>query len=196
MNKQPDPILDPSALAELYAAGALTNEECADFEARLSAGDEAYIAELKSLEPVIESLASIGPEAIPNPSIKQALMAKIADKQDATQFPRLVPDSDVFMLRESEGQWQDTGVAGVRIRVLYVDREANRQTYLVRMDPGTSFPSHPHHGAEECLVLEGDLTFAGHTMHVGDYQRAPAGSQHSVTSTKNGCLCLVTAAVA
>ncbi len=195
MSKQPDPILNPSELAALYAAGALTRDERTQFEARLRDGDEACIAELRSLEPVIETLAS-APPTTPAASVKQALMERLTSQKDKPEYPRLAPDSDVFMLRESEGQWQETGVEGVQIRVIYVDHETNRQTFLVRMAPGTTFPSHPHHGAEECYVIEGDLTSAGRTMYAGDYQRAPAGSQHGVTSTKNGCICLVTAAVA
>lgn len=112
MSKQPDPILDPSALAALYAAGIITSEECADFKARLSAGDETCIAELKSLKMVAQSLASDTLQATPDPSIKQALMAKIAGDQDPVQFTRLVSNSDISMLQKTEAPWQETHVEG------------------------------------------------------------------------------------
>lgn len=192
MTHQAPDNMDVAMWAAMYAAGALTQEERTAFEARLQAGDKDCIVEFKKLQPVIESLVSASPPVTPRPSVKDALLARIAAEQ--TSAP--LPDTDVLNLRSNEGDWQETGVPGVRVRMLYIDKEANRQTFLVRMDPGTSYPSHPHPGFEECYVLEGDLHSAGRTMHIGDYQCAPAGSQHGVTSTKNGCLCLVTSAVA
>lgn len=195
MTHRPPANTDPAALAALYCAGALTKEERAEFEAKLDAGDEACIAELRKLEPAIDALASTLPPVTPSPSVKDALLAQIAaDQPDAT--PPKPEHREVLNLRSDEGDWQETGVIGVHVRMLYLNKQANRQTYLVKMAPGTSYPSHPHPGFEECYMLEGDLTSAGRTLYAGDYQCAPAGSQHGITRTQNGCTCLVTAAVA
>ena len=195
MSGQPPNDRDPITLASLYAAGAITDDERAQFEACLAAGDETCIAELEALGPVIDMLGSNAPPVAPSSSVKDSLMARIDADMDLAKS-KLPCDVDVFNLQANEGNWQETGAKGVRIRSLFIDREINRQTFLVRMDPGTSFPSHPHSGVEECYVIEGDLYSAGRWMQAGDYQRAPAGSQHGETRTRNGCLCLVTAAAA
>ena len=63
---------------------------------------------------------------------------------------------------------------------------------LFRMAPGSSYPAHRHSGPEECLVLSGDLRISDVRMVEGDYQFAAAGSEHTVQSTENGCLLLIT----
>lgn len=94
------------------------------------------------------------------------------------------------IVRAGEGEWVDSS-PGVRFKQLAVDEERRYVTMLVRMDPGTSYPCHRHGGAEECYVIEGDLSVAGEELGPGDYQLAPAGSDHEVQSTKGGCLLLI-----
>jgi anti-sigma factor ChrR (cupin superfamily) len=93
--------------------------------------------------------------------------------------------------RRDEGQWEKTGVAGVEVKQLYVDHERDYVTMLVRMQPGSSYPSHRHDGYEECYVLQGDLSVGETTLRAGDYQRAEGGSVHVVQSTAAGCLLLI-----
>ena len=77
------------------------------------------------------------------------------------------------------------------MKPLFVDRERDYVTMLVRMAPGTSYPCHRHGGAEECYVLQGDLHVAGQVLHSGDHQRADDASEHGVQSTEEGCLLLI-----
>jgi len=100
-------------------------------------------------------------------------------------------DAKFFTLASSENDWQDTTVEGIRARVLRVDEDRDEVTMLVRMDPGTSYPSHRHGGDEQCYVLQGDLQVEDQLMQAGDYQFAPAGSIHGVQSTKQGCTLLL-----
>jgi quercetin dioxygenase-like cupin family protein len=95
------------------------------------------------------------------------------------------------VVRSSEGDWQATGVEGVRVKHLFSDAARRYVTMLVRMDPGAAYPSHVHGGAEECFVLEGELEVAGTQLREGDYQRAEHGSLHGVQATRDGCLLLI-----
>jgi hypothetical protein len=70
------------------------------------------------------------------------------------------PASQLYLSRSDEGAWEQLPVEGVSVRMLYVDRQRRQFTALVRMAPGTVYPEHSHQGAEECLVLEGDLRLA------------------------------------
>ncbi|MBT8484179.1 MAG: cupin domain-containing protein [Phycisphaerales bacterium] len=183
-------------LAALYVSGAMTTEERASFEAELDAGNEAYAAALAALVPVAETLLQSIEPVEPSADTRQAII----DAADAKQVWRGW-DSDaashaLFTLPRDEGVWEDTGVEGIEVRRLFVDRENNRMTALFRMAAGTAYVPHVHAGPEECFVLEGDL-HVGDTivMHAGDYQRAPAGSEHGVQRTEGGCLLLVSSAL-
>ena len=80
--------------------------------------------------------------------------------------------------------------------MLMFDAARRTATMLVRMLPGTQYPSHRHAEAEECLVLEGDLHVgADLVMHAGDFQRAAKGSVHVPQFTVDGCLLLITSSL-
>lgn len=98
---------------------------------------------------------------------------------------------ELTFVRADSSEWQSTSVAGIEARQLFVDAAQDRATFLVRMAAGTAYPAHIHAGAEECFVLEGDLTVGELTMKAGDYQRAERGSKHGVQSTQRGCVLLL-----
>ena len=64
---------------------------------------------------------------------------------------------------------------------------------LLRMEAGSTFPGHAHHGPEELYMLEGDCLCEGETLGPGDYHRVAGGSDHGLTSTVNGCLMFISA---
>ena len=101
-------------------------------------------------------------------------------------------DPNFTLVAQTEGAFEQTGIAGIEVRRLFVDSAADRATMLVRMAPGSSYPAHRHGGPEECFVLQGDLQVGRDTrMRAGDYQRADEGSEHPVQSTEQGCLLLI-----
>lgn len=87
-----------------------------------------------------------------------------------------------------DGAFEPTAIPGIEARRLYVDEEGRRTTMLVRMAPGTSYPSHRHGGFEECFVLSGDLRVGDTVMHAGDYQFCRESTIHVDQSTEQGCL--------
>jgi anti-sigma factor ChrR (cupin superfamily) len=183
---------DPADLAALYAAGALAGDELAAVERLLVEGCAAVENEVRSYDAVIAALAGAVSPVAPDPRVRAELLRRVAARKSA---PAPRPPAGLFILRSEEGSWEDIGVPGVRRRVLFVDSARGWITALIRMAPGTSFPGHPHPGAEECLVLEGDLHVGDLVLRAGDYQRAEAGTEHEEQSTEDGCLLLVTAPV-
>lgn len=190
------PLGDPGELAALYTAGALNSAEQAEFEQHLAKGCPACTAALSELTPVATALAECVAPVVPPADVRAKLMQRITKSGDqpARQvWKRWQSDASpgLTILRADQGAWEDTGVPGVRVKRLSVDHENDRFTALVRMDPGSAYPRHIHRGAEECLVLEGELFVGEEAMHAGDYQRAAEGSQHVVQSTRTGCLLLI-----
>ncbi len=190
-------IGDPDELAALYVVGAMDRAQRDAFEAHLAGGCERCAREVAALSEAAEQLAADARPVDPDPKIRAALMARVS-RVEAPSSPQVwrewsndAPGSSLFIRRRDEGEWEESGVAGVRVRRLFVDRPRNQITMMVRMDPGTSYPRHVHHGPEECYVLEGDLSVGDETLSAGDYQFAPVESLHGVQSTRGGCTLLI-----
>lgn len=199
---------DPMDWAALYAAGAIPARERSKFEnSAKNPSDDAKWAAVHRFDPVVEQLADSTSPVEPPARIRAELLERIAREgmpvsERGTPSPQVWKDwaplpamNDLFIRRSGEGGWEETGVAGVRVRQLFVDRPHNRITMLVQMDAGASYPKHLHDDAEECLVLEGDLWMGDTVLRKGDYQRAPAGSLHGVQRTEAGCLLLITSSL-
>lgn len=210
MNRHLDPQNPGHAeeWAALYAAGALSMEDHTAFEAHVEGGCAACVAEIRLLWPAMERLLDAVAPLAPRPQVKASLLARVKGSAPSSppsdqhtshagesrpwlQWPSDAGAADLFISRAAAGRWEETGVQGVRVRRLFVDRERDQFTALIRMEPGASYPRHVHASAEECLVLEGELRVGEELLHPGDYQRAPAGSHHGVQSTEGGCLLLI-----
>jgi len=195
-NSQPD---DARESAPLYVAGALSDEEAAVVERRVAEGDAAHTAELETLAPLSEALADQVRQPAPA-GVRAALLDRIeraaheAAVPDTQVWRRWDNDSDAsgFLIHRAEDEaWEPTGIDGIAVRRLFVDKARNQMSMLVRMNAGTSYPRHVHDGPEECYVLQGDLHVGDEVLHAGDYQRAAPGSLHGVQSTREGCLLFI-----
>jgi anti-sigma factor ChrR (cupin superfamily) len=204
---QDHPIGNPAELAALFAAGAMPLQEQAAFEAHLADGCAACNAELRALEPVVTALTGTVAPVLPDPGVRDKLLRGVAAHtgQAGAASPLrghlhsepgpADPEAPLLIQRAADAAWEATEIEGVRLRVLFVDRQHNQFTALVRMAAGTSYPPHIHDGPEECLVLEGDLLVGDRVLGAGDYQRAPAGSRHGPQVTRQGCLLLITSSL-
>jgi quercetin dioxygenase-like cupin family protein len=77
---------------------------------------------------------------------------------------------------------------GIYVKVLHFDDAAQRSpVFLLKFDPGSSYPYHNHPAGEEIFVLEGEVTIAGETLSTGDFLYTPSGFKHAVRSEK-GCV--------
>ena len=71
-----------------------------------------------------------------------------------------------------EGGFVQTPMPGIQIRYL-----KGKNTFLVKMAPKSSLPSHEHKYNEQCLVLEGSIQDEdGQIVGAGDYVFMPKGS--------------------
>ncbi len=184
-----EPSIPPDEeLAALYATGALSEAQRAAVEARLEQGDSELAEMIGRYSRSTEALSEAADPIDPPPSIKSSLMARVRADVAANDEPFF------FQLAQS-AQWEEIGIVGARARTLFVDRERGIKTFLLRLEAGSEVPPHPHHAAEECYVIEGDIVTSGRRLGPGDYLRASAGTMHDATHTRNGCLLLITAGI-
>jgi anti-sigma factor ChrR (cupin superfamily) len=168
---------DDRERAELYALGALDEAQAATLEDHLR-DCPVCRREVDELRAAADELDFAPPPVEPSPELRRRLLGN------------LVPRG-ATLLRRAEGEWAPTGVDGVDLRVLFADAAQDRQTILLRMAPGATFPVHLHHGAEECLVLEGDVRDGDLEMTAGDFVRFEEGTQHGPLQTREGNLLLI-----
>ena len=76
-----------------------------------------------------------------------------------------------------------------------MDKVRSLTTMVVRAEPGAVYPSHKHHGPEECFVLKGSLTIDGRVLRAGDFHHADEDSDHGEISTTEGAEVLIVGAI-
>src|SRR5688572_901220 len=128
---------DAAELAALYLSGAMTGEEREAFESRLAAGDAALAAEVRLLQDAAGALLQDVDPVAPSPAVRRRLLQQLdAHAPRAPQIWRAWDTTDenpFFTLRAGDGQWEETGVEGVQVRRLFIDRPGNRMTAMFRM---------------------------------------------------------------
>lgn len=187
-----DSFSQSEELAADYTAGNMNASEREHFEALLDGGDQMLLDAFAAYSGVTEMLLNQIRPVAPDPTTRASLLDRIKSGSTSVEHS----EDEPFIIRHANsGPWSETGIPGVTRHVLFEDHEQNRISVLMKLDPGATFPSHKHAQAEECLMLEGDLDFGAYSLKAGDYLRLAAGTEHGVARTKNGCICLVTAAL-
>lgn len=174
---------DIEALALLDAVGALEADEQQELAGRVAAlAPDARQAVARLYDTTVSALAaSIAPVA-PPAHLRERVLA-------AARTPGR------YTLSATADDWFDTPFAGIRGRVLAVDRVRSMATLLLRAAPGAVYPSHKHHGSEECYVVSGSILIDGRTLHAGDFHHADADSDHGEITTVDGAEVLVVGAI-
>jgi quercetin dioxygenase-like cupin family protein len=76
------------------------------------------------------------------------------------------------------------------VKILRIDPVTGRApSFLLRFEPGASYPYHNHPAGEELFVLSGSCVIEGTTLEAGDFLYTPPGSKHAVR-TESGCTLL------
>jgi len=123
--------------------------------------------------------------SFPPENLKEKILDKIKGLENK-------PKEDFSFSYFVSDDWvQHPEVEGIKIRQLAHNKDKGYIMILMNVAAGTVYPSHHHHGAEECYVLEGDLYAQGKTLGAGDFHHAEGGSNHEPLSTKNGCRLLL-----
>lgn len=207
---------DPGELAALYVAGAMETALAQHFERHMDECSICR-AEVTRLDAVAAKLFNAVTPSRPAPHIRERLLKQVSqDAQteaacagggpgsgdppaarvsphDPGANPQIWRDwggdrSAALVTRHAgDGAWEQTGIPGITLRRLFVDRARNQISMLVRMAPGTAYPRHVHDGPEECYVVSGDLHVGDTVLRAGDYQRAEPESLHGVQWTEHGC---------
>ena len=133
--------------------------------------------------PLAEAAAAVAES--PRPEIRDRLMAHIRRDEP------VIPAGFAFHLAAHTDEWVPHPVAGIRMKVLAMNREAGYATLLLDVAPGTRFPAHHHDGPEECLVLSGAVYTLGRRMGPGDFLHADAGTDHAELWTDEGATVLL-----
>ncbi len=221
---------DAAELADLYAAGGLSDAESMELDARVAAREPDLLAHLRRVETLADALArGFAGSETPPPEARARLLLSIhdarrektaADEAEASLVQEMFADAraaagmrsrdraplrepvlagshasppfspEVIVRRASDGHWWPTGLPGVWGKPLYKSRRADRETLLVRCDPGAMIPRHAHEGIEELIVLEGTLQVGDVLLRAGDYIRSMPGSDHGDAVSPEGCICL------
>jgi len=195
---------DSRDLAALFVVGALEAEEARRFRMHLPSCDVCRM-EVQSLAVTAAQLTHAAPEIALPPELWNRVISRIrgpSTTRDASSTrpnqiwkewvaPLGVGRNGMSYAAGAEARFEPTGIDGIEVRRLAVDREKDQVTMLVRMAAGTSYPAHRHGGPEECFVLQGDIHVGAFHMRAGDFQRAEEGSQHPVQTTDTGCLLLI-----
>lgn len=139
---------------------------------------------------VIAGAAPVAPSA----SVRSTVLARIQrTPQQApvpAPFPALAPLGFNFV-SFGEGDWVETGIPGIRTKVLSDYPDASYQLILGELAPGAAFPEHDHDSREELLIISGHLQTEGRLLGPGDFLRADPGTHHHPLVSPDGCVALL-----
>jgi hypothetical protein len=167
-------------VASLYSLGLLEPELAAGFERHLEGGCAVCESEVRGFTEATAEVLTSFEYAEPPGRVREELLKRIGRSAAAPAI-----------FRAGEGHWQDSDFPGLTVKRLFADSSTGNVTSLIRMTAGAVYPPHRHFGLEHCYVLEGDLVFADHTLYAGDYEVAAETTDHSLVTTRHGCLLLI-----
>ncbi len=165
-------------LAVEFALGILDSSERESVHLRLT-NDRKFAKKVSTWEVALAPMAESLPPTAPPPGILDGVLKTIHEKGYS------IPGT--MTVRSRDGNWREVA-RGVEVRILWRNLRLNRQSLLLRMAPGAVYEQHHHWGAEECLVLEGDVSFNDFTLEKGDFHLASAGAEHPAATSRGGCL--------
>ncbi len=202
--------------ASLYALGALPESDRRAFEAEL-AGDAELRELVNSLSRSASLLALASPQFAPSLSLRERVLGRVekaglsplgsckgpqtaaADVSRRTLFQQKLAPTVVggyaapgfhFVGAADPKGWKELPVRGAWIKLLSLERERGYAVLMGRLEAGVRYPAHSHPGAEELLILSGDLHLGDRALGPGDFHHADAGTSHGVNYSVAGCTLL------
>ena len=88
------------------------------------------------------------------------------------------PQPGLLVAFSAQVPWEETGLAGVRRKLLHRDTGTGTITAIVHMDAGIRYPAHRHAGMESLFMLSGTLDVSGIRVRAGDLCLAHAHTVH------------------
>ena len=173
MLKSGHSIEEAQEYASLYVLKALPPGESDAYEQHINGGCQPCQQEVQAMEGTLGELGVLSSDAPPSGLLGQLLeRVRSEERTESKGTPQVWKNWHTSTpseageesqpgpssVRAEDTDWEETGLPGINVRRLHVDTARQYVTMLVRMDPGASYLPHRHHDAEECFVLEGELT--------------------------------------
>jgi hypothetical protein len=170
-------------LAFLYVLQALPLSEIPVAEAHIASCVDCR-REIETLRPIVGSFVSWPTDVLrPPASLWGRLAQRIAEE---TGKPPISPPPRL----SAKTEWKEVA-SGISCKLLATDTERNSVSMLLRLAPGTDYPSHRHAGVEELHLLYGELMIDDKKLYPGDYIRSEAGSVDRRVWSETGCTCVL-----
>ncbi len=190
-----DSGMSRSALVE-FAPGArlpshrhATHEECIVLRGSLLAGDSHVGLHDYHLAPAGSKHGRIQAPAGAVAFLRGTSIGKTGDMLREVAAAALPGDGPgtTTIVADSEG-WREVA-DGAFVKTLW--QHGASASMLLRLEAGARMPAHPHAVEEECLMLSGEAFFGDILLRGGEYQRAPAGTEHGEAFSDVGALLYV-----
>ncbi len=166
-----------------YAVDALPADEAAAAQCHIASCPSCQ-EEFETLRPVTDSFAAWPGDIVrPRALSRQELAKRIAGESG-------VPPVAATAIRWVEPEWKRVA-PGIECKLLATDTQRDRISMLVRLAPGTSYPSHTHADEEQLYLLDGELRIDQLTLLPGDCYFASAGTSDARVFSETGCTCLL-----
>lgn len=175
-------------LAVAFSSGNITAEERSELMAALASATPSARQEAAELVDAAAAVSLLIPPEQPSASLKQKILSRTR-KQQRASTPLTAPLS--FMPQASESGWLPMKVPGAYVKLLSANQERGYAVALGKLDANTSYPAHVHKGAEDVLVLSGDLWIGNTRLQAGDFHHAEPGSEHDINRSETGCTILI-----
>jgi anti-sigma factor ChrR (cupin superfamily) len=173
---------DHTELVFLYALRALPSSEAAVVGAHIATCADCR-QELETLRPIVDAFVSWPTDVLrPSASLWDRLSQRIAAETGGEPVPAPAASA--------QPDWKEVA-PGISCKLLATDMEKNRVSMLVRLAPGTDYPSHRHAGMEEVYMLEGELRVDDKRLYPGDYLRSEADTVDHRVWSETGCSCVL-----
>ena len=170
------------ALALADAIGALDAAEQRELRSLVAALPSDARQEVARLYDSALALAASIPPTDPPPHVRARVLSAFRTPGRYTVWAH-------------SSDWVESGLPGIGLRVLAVDRARGTVTMALRADPGAVYPSHRHSGPEECYVLKGSVIIDGRVLGAGDFHHADENSDHGDITTTEGAEVLIIGAL-
>jgi quercetin dioxygenase-like cupin family protein len=170
------------ALVLADSIGALDPDDRVELQAHLDALTPEQRSEVARLYDATTAVALSVPPLEPPAHARERLLA--AARKPST-----------YTVWAADSAWIDTGLPGIRARVLAVDKTRSLVTLVIRAAPGAVYPAHKHRGPEECFVLSGSVVIDDLVLRAGDFHHADEDSDHGEITTIEGAEVLLVGAI-
>jgi anti-sigma factor ChrR (cupin superfamily) len=167
-----------SELAAMYALGVLEPGEARE-AADLYTTDSEFAGETAGFREVVASLAKLAPLQ-PGREVRKRLLA------------RTLPHGLEALVPTDAMPWKPSPFPGVSAKRLFQDPAGNI-SWMVKLEPGATYPRHRHSTYEHCLVIEGEVRFDEYVLRAGDYEVAGPDTDHSSFFSEHGATLFIIA---